>query len=533
MRKTTGRRESEGGSRAERINEASQERDRRPLPPALEMIGVTKTFSGAIANDNVDFVLRQGEIHALLGENGAGKTTLMKIAYGIYRPQKGEIRVFGKPEKLENASRAIEMGIGMVHQHFTLVPAMTVAENIMLGSETLKYGPFLDMKKVAERIGRLSEKFGMEIDPFARVETLPVGLRQRVEILKTLFRDARILILDEPTAVLAPGEAENLFSALKDLAKSGRSVVFITHKLDEVMAAADRITVLRHGRVEKTLAPGQTSRKELIALMVGKQLSSAMEKKEYCPGRPVLRVENLSVENEGGEGLAVDSATFAVREGEILGIAGVQGNGQTQLVEALAGLRRCAGGKVFLDEKEVTGSPPRRIIEGGAAHIPEDRHRHGMVESFSVARNLVLTTIRSRPFSRRGVLNHAAIFENALKLEKDFDIRASGVGAMAKELSGGNQQKMVAAREMSRPVKLLIASQPTRGIDVGAADLIRRRILKMRDDGCAVLLVSAELDELFCLADRIAVMYEGKIVGEVFRREADRQAIGLWMAGGG
>ncbi len=505
-------------------------KDSQSPPPALEMIGVTRTFSGVVANEDVDFTLEQGEIHALLGENGAGKTTLVKIAHGFYRPQKGEIRLFGKTVRIENASHAIRLGVGMVHQHFTLVPTMTAVENIVLGREILKNGVFLNMKAAAEKIERLSGEFGMAIDPYAPVESMPVGLRQRVEILKVLYREAKILILDEPTAVLTPDESEKLFSALKNLTDRGKSVVFITHKLDEVMRTADRITVLRNGRVAGNPTPGRTSERELASLMVGKPVSFSLEKKEFRPGKPVLRVENLSVEDDRGR-LSVDSVSFRIREGEIYGVAGVQGNGQTQLVEALTGLGKCSGGKALLDEREISNRSPRRVFDSGVAHIPEDRHRHGMVESFSVAENLALTSYGRPPFSRRGVLDFAKIFENARRLIDSFDIRTSGIMAGAGNLSGGNQQKMVAAREMSKSIRLLIASQPTRGIDVVAADFIRRRILDLRDQGCAVLLVSAELDEIFSLSDRIGVMYRGKIVAETPGDAADRNKVGLWMAG--
>ncbi len=502
----------------------------QPAPPALEMIGVTRTFPGVVANDDVDFALEQGEVHALLGENGAGKTTLMKIAHGFYRPQKGEIRLFGKAVRIENASHAIRLGVGMVHQHFSLVPTMTAAENIVLGREILKKGVFLDMKTAADKIGRLSEEFGMEIDPDALVEYMPVGLRQRVEILKVLYREAKILILDEPTAVLTPDESEKLFSALKNLTGRGKSIVFITHKLDEVMRTADKITILRNGRVTGNLTPKQTSERELASLMVGKPVSFSLEKREFRPGKPVLRVEHLSVEDDRGA-LAVDSVSFRIREGEIYGVAGVQNNGQTQLVEALAGLRRCLEGRVLLDEQEIGNRSPRRVFDAGVAHIPEDGHRHGMAGAFSIAENLALTSYRRPPFSRHGILDFGKIFESARRLMRDYDIRASGITARAGNLSGGNQQKMVAAREMSKPIRLLIASQPTRGIDVGAAEFIRRRILALRDQGCAVLLVSAELDEIFSLSDRIGVMYRGRIFAETPGQTADRNKIGLWMAG--
>ncbi len=495
----------------------------------LEAKGITKNFPGVIANDEVNFDLRKGEIHALLGENGAGKTTLMNILYGLYRPDKGGISVNGQPVSIHSAKDSIALGIGMVHQHFMLIPVFTVAENIMLGDETVKRG-VLDRQGVAAKVTDLSHQYGLDVDPLALVGQLPVGLQQRVEIVKTLYRDAHILILDEPTAVLTPQEADELFRIMRELAGRGVSIIFITHKLKEVLAVADRITVMRSGRVVNTVTPAETSEAQLASMMVGRQVILTVEKGDSEPKGEVLQVEELKATSQRGLE-AVHGISFDVRAGEILGIAGVQGNGQTELVEALTGLRLPSGGAIRFDGQDVTGSMPRTFTEIGLAHIPEDRQRHGLVLPYTVADNLVLCDYYHPPFSQRGVIQNQALDENARKLIAAFDVRTPSPYVPAGKLSGGNQQKVIVARELSRPVKLVIANQPTRGLDVGSIEYIHSVIVKMRDNGAAVLLVSAELDEIMALSDRIAVMYRGHIVAIVNVKEATREQIGLWMAG--
>ncbi len=496
---------------------------------ALEVRGITKRFPGVVANDGVNFALRKGEIHALLGENGAGKTTLMNIIYGLYRPDEGEIFVEGRKVDINGPHDAIRLGIGMVHQHFMLVPVFTVAENLVLGAEITK-GPVLDLKAARQAVRELSAHYGLEVDPDAVVEDLPVGVQQRVEILKALYRQARILVLDEPTAVLTPQEVEDLFRVMEELRKRGVSIIFITHKLKEVLAIADRITVMRRGKVVGTTEPAQTSEQELASMMVGREVLLQVEKSPAQPGEVVLEVEDLWVEDERGLP-AVQGVSFEVRAGEILGVAGVQGNGQTELVEALTGLRQPLKGSIRLGGEVAPFQNPRYLIEHGMAHIPEDRQKHGLVLAETVADNLVLCTYYKPPFARHGVRQPEAILENARRLIQEFDIRTPGPEVPAATLSGGNQQKVIVAREFSRPVKLLVANQPTRGLDVGSIEYIHRRIVGMRDQGAAVLLVSAELDEILSLSDRIVVMYRGQIVATMDASEATREKLGLLMAG--
>lgn len=496
---------------------------------ALEVRGVTKRFPGVVANDKVNFALRRGEIHALLGENGAGKTTLMNIIYGLYHPDEGEIFVNGKKAEIDSPHDAIRLGIGMVHQHFMLVPVFTVAENLILGAEITR-GLVLDLKAARQATWELSERYGLEVDPDAVVEDLPVGVQQRVEILKALYRQARILVLDEPTAVLTPQEVEDLFRVMQGLRERGVSIIFITHKLKEVMAIADRITVMRRGKVVGTTEPALTNEQELASMMVGREVLLQVEKAPAQPGETVLEVEDLWVEDERGLP-AVRGVSFEVRAGEILGVAGVQGNGQTELAEALTGLREPLKGKVRLGGEAMPFRNPRYLIEHGLSHIPEDRQKHGLVLTESIADNLVLCTYYRPPFAQRGVRQERAIWENAERLIQEFDIRTPGPGVPAATLSGGNQQKVIVAREFSRPVKLLVANQPTRGLDVGSIEYIHRRIVEMRDKGAAVLLISAELDEILALADRIAVMYRGQIVATLDAKEATREQLGLLMAG--
>ncbi len=495
----------------------------------LQAKGVTKRFPGVLANDKVDFDLKKGEIHVLLGENGAGKTTLVNILYGLYHQDEGEMLVNGKAVKVEDPNDSIALGIGMVHQHFMLVPVFTVAENVMLGDETTTRG-MLDRKTVSAKVKNLSHQYGLDVDPEALVGQLPVGIQQRVEIVKTLYRDAQILILDEPTAVLTPQEAEELFVIMRGLTERGVSIIFITHKLKEVLAAADRITVMRSGRVVGTVTPDEVDQAKLASMMVGREVILKVNKGESKPKEKVLRVENLHVQDDRGLE-TVHEVSFEVREGEILGIAGVQGNGQTQLAEALTGLRATKSGLVTLDGKDITGKTPRPIIETGLAHIPEDRQRHGLVLGYSVADNMVLCNYYLPPFARGMVLQQEEVDANARKLIEEYDVRTPSPFVPTAKLSGGNQQKVIVARELSRDIKLLIASQPTRGLDVGSIEYIHKEIVAMRDRGLGVLLISAELDEIMALSDRIAVMFRGQIVTTVDANETTREQLGLWMAG--
>jgi simple sugar transport system ATP-binding protein len=498
--------------------------------PVLELRDITKAFPGVLANDHIDLTLRKGEIHALLGENGAGKTTLMNVLYGLYTQDEGEIFIRGEHVEIEDPNDAIARGIGMVHQHFMLVPVLTVTENVMLGVEPTRNEIFLDRATAARRVREISEQYGLEVDPDAYVKNLSVGVQQRVEIIKLLYREADILILDEPTAVLTPQEVEDLFEIIQTLVDRGKSVIFITHKLNEVMEIADRITVLRNGRVVGTTEPERTSQSELAAMMVGREVVLRVEKEPAEPSEIVLDVDDLTVADDRGS-VAVRGVSFEVRAGEVLGVAGVQGNGQTELVEALTGLRNVEGGRVEILNTDVTGASPRRILEQGVAHVPEDRQKDGLVLAFPVANNLVLNTYYVEPFAHFVVLNQDEILSTAERRVREFDVRTPSVLTPVSNLSGGNQQKVIVAREFSRPIRLLIASQPTRGLDVGSIEYIHGRIIEKRDEGTAVLLVSPELDEVMSLADRIAVMYEGKIVDILPADEATREQIGLLMAG--
>ncbi len=500
------------------------------MPPILELRGVTKTFPGVLANDHIDLTLNEGEILALLGENGAGKTTLMNILYGLYTPDEGQILVRGTQVGIHNPNDAIEHGIGMVHQHFMLVPVFTVTENVMLGAESIKAVVFLDRKAAARRIREISSRFGLKVDPDALVESLPVGVQQRVEIIKILYREADVLVLDEPTAVLTPQEAVDLFAIIRSLVAQGKSVVFITHKLKEVLAIADRVVVLRGGRVVGSTTPAQTTEAELAKMMVGREVILQVDKTPAQPGGVVLDVQGLHVLDDRGSA-AVRDVSLQVREGEVLGIAGVQGNGQTELVEALAGLRRVATGKVTILDRDVTQASPRTVTEAGTAHVPEDRQRDGLVLSFPVQDNLVMNTYYLPPFAKGAGLQRDEIERAATRLVEQFDIRTPDVSVPVANLSGGNQQKVIVAREFSRPIRLLVASQPTRGLDVGSIEYIHNRIMRKRDEGCGVLLVSPELDEIMSLSDRIAVMYEGQIVAVMPAQEATKERLGLLMAG--
>ncbi|HHC08319.1 MAG TPA: ABC transporter ATP-binding protein [Actinobacteria bacterium] len=496
----------------------------------LEVDGVTKTFPGVVANRAVSFDLAEGEVHCLLGENGAGKTTLMNIVYGLYRPDEGTIRVRGREVEFSSSADAIAHGIGMVHQHFQLVPTLTVLENVVLGAERVRRG-VLELGPARRTLDELMDRYGLPVDPDALVGDLSVGVRQRVELLKALYRDADVLILDEPTAVLTPGEVDEFLGTVRELVDLGKSVVFITHKLREVAQVADRITVLRGGEVVGRTTPAETSEAELAALMVGREVSFAVERTEAHPGEIALEVVDLVVDDDRGH-RAVDGCSFAVRAGEIFGIAGVEGNGQRELVEAIAGMRPVVAGEVRVAGRSVVGLDPRRIADLGVGHIPEDRTRHGLIGPFSVADNLVLNRYHEAPYARGLVRDRSAVRRHAEELVETFDIRTPGVDVPVAQLSGGNQQKVVVARELSRPLAVLLVAQPTRGLDVGSIEFIHRRLVEMRDRGTAVLLVSAELDEVLGLADTVGVLYRGRIVASMAAEEADRHRIGLLMATG-
>ena len=594
------------------------------MSPVIEVKGVTKRFPGVIANDNVSLTLENGEIHALLGENGAGKSTLMNIVYGLYNADEGEILVNGKAVRFDSPNDAIRLGIGMVHQHFMLVPVMTVTENIMLGEEgttsnpliglaiaavfgsalgwlvsgltglifwlvvvaayaaleflkirlfkaqlvfglvsglllgfvldlillaagtgqtTVTFWPlmglliggvanlrWMDKQAVAKRIRALAAEYGLDVNPDSTVRDLPVGVQQRVEIIKALYRDANILILDEPTAVLTPQEADDLFKVMHRLTERGVSIIFITHKLREVLAIADRITVLRRGVVVGSTTPAEATRESLAQMMVGREVVLQVSKDEAKPTQPILEVRDLQVEDDRGHAVVAD-LSFEVRAGEILGVAGVQGNGQREMVEAITGLRPARQGQIFIQQEDVTNKRPRLVTGLGTSHIPEDRQKHGLVLNYPIADNLILADYYHSPFSRGGVLVEDSIEENAERLVEAFDIRTPSIFTAASKLSGGNQQKVIVARELARKPRLLIAAQPTRGLDVGSIEFIHQQIVEARDSGAAVLLVSAELDEILSLSDRVVVMYQGHLMADMPVEMATREKLGLLMAG--
>ncbi|NWG20282.1 MAG: ABC transporter ATP-binding protein [Chloroflexi bacterium] len=501
-----------------------------PAPEVvLEARGITKRFPGVIANEHVSLKLQRGEVLALLGENGAGKTTLMNILYGMYHQDAGEVLVRGQAVRISGPSDSISRGIGMVHQHFMLVPVFTVAENIILGAETGN-GPFLDLSVARRQIRELSQRYNLDVDPDAYVKDLSVGQQQRVEIIKALYRKADILILDEPTAVLTPQETQELFAIIRSLTSQGASVIFITHKLKEVLAIADRIMVLRRGRVVGETTPQAASERSLAEMMVGRSVMLEVEKQEANPGATVLAIERLVVDDDRGQQV-VNGLSLEVRAGEILGVAGVQGNGQTELVEAITGLRAARSGRVLINGHDLTNASPRRVSETGSAHVPEDRQEDGLVLTYSVADNLVLNRYYVAPFARGVVRDEHAIMQHAEELIDRYDVRTPSVLTPVSALSGGNKQKVIIARELSREVRLLIAAQPTRGIDVGSIEFIHQQIIAERDRGAAVLLVSAELDEIMALSDRIAVMYHGQIVATMPAAGASREELGLLMAG--
>ena len=496
----------------------------------IEMREITKVFGEFVANDKINLQLRKGEIHALLGENGAGKSTLMNMLAGLLEPTSGEIFVNGKSEKWDSPSRAAARGIGMVHQHFMLVEAFTVAENIILGSEITNKG-VLDLKKANADILELSERYGLAVDPTAKVEDISVGAQQRVEILKTLYRGAEILIFDEPTAVLTPAEILELMDIMKTLVKEGKSIILITHKLDEIRAVADRVTVIRRGKSIETVSIEGVSNKDLAEMMVGRSVSFVTEKEEAKPKDVVLQISDLIV-NENRGVPAVKELSLDVHAGEIVGVAGIDGNGQSELIQAITGLRKVKSGSIKIKGREVVGLSPRKITEMQVSHVPEDRHRDGLVLEMMLSENIALQTYYKEPLSNKGVLNYNQINSYARKLMEEFDVRAASELVPAGALSGGNQQKAIIAREVDRNPDLLIVSQPTRGLDVGAIEYIHKRLISERDKGKAVLVVSFELDEILNLSDRIAVIHDGKIQGIVKPSETNKQELGILMAGG-
>ncbi|NLJ61022.1 MAG: ABC transporter ATP-binding protein [Firmicutes bacterium] len=499
--------------------------------PVVEMRDITVKFPGVIANDNVSVDVYSGEILALLGENGAGKTTLMNVLYGLYRPDAGRIRIHGEQVQINTPNDAIRLGIGMVHQHFMLIPPFTVAENIVLGVEPVNAAGKLDMDKAIRDVEELSNQYGLVVDPRANIDDISVGMQQRVEILKALYRGAEVLILDEPTAVLTPQEVDELAAIMRSLVHQGKSIIFITHKLREVIAISDRVAVLRRGKCVGTGETKNTTAEELAQMMVGREVVLSLEKEPAKPGDTVLRVENLHARS--GRNLpALRGVFFDVKAGEIVGIAGIEGNGQSELVETLTGLRKSTSGHIYVNGIDVAHNQPRALIEQGVAHIPEDRQNRGLILDFTVAENFILRNYYKSPFARGINLDYRKVQAHARDLISEFDVRTPHENIPVRSLSGGNQQKVVVARELSSEPKLLIASQPTRGLDVGAIEFVHKRLLAQRDQGKAILLVSLELDEIMSLSDRILVIYEGQIVGEMAASEATEGELGLLMAGG-
>lgn len=497
----------------------------------IEMLHITKEFPGIKANDDITLQLKKGEIHALLGENGAGKSTLMSVLFGLYQPEKGEIRKNGIPVKIDDPNDATDLGIGMVHQHFKLIDVFSVMDNIILGAETTKFG-FIQRKEARKKVEALSEKYGLKIDLDAKVEDITVGMQQRVEILKMLYRDNEILIFDEPTAVLTPQEIDELMATMRGFAKEGKSILFISHKLNEIMAVADRCTVLRKGRYVGTVNTKDTTKQELSNMMVGRPVQLEVVKTDAKPSDVVLSVKDLSVPSRIHKGDAVKHVSFDARKGEIVCIAGIDGNGQTELINGLTGLEKLSGGTITLCGKDITKCSIRAKSDAGMSHIPEDRHKHGLILDFSLEQNMVLQSFREKRFQNHGFIKNAAVREYADDLIEKYDVR-SGQGAItiARSMSGGNQQKAIIARELDRGKDLVVAVQPTRGLDVGAIEFIHKQLVEQRDAGKAILLVSLELDEVMSLSDRILVMYEGEIVGELDPKKTTVQELGLYMAG--
>ena len=496
----------------------------------VEMLNIRKEFPGIVANDNITLRLKKGEVHALLGENGAGKSTLMSILFGMYVPEQGIIKVRGKEVKISNPNVANELGIGMVHQHFKLVHNFTVTQNIILGSEPKK-GLVVDVKSAAKKIEELSKKYGLNVDPYAKIEDISVGMQQRVEILKMLYRDAEVLILDEPTAVLTPQEIDELMKIIKNLIVEGKSIIIITHKLKEIKAVADKCTVIRRGKYIGTVDVKETSEAKMAEMMVGRPVSFEVKKEDKKPGNVILKLENVSVMNNK-KVLGLKDFSLEVKSGEVLGIAGVEGNGQTELVDAITGMRSIASGKIFFKNEDITNISIRKRINSGIAHIPEDRQKRGLVLDYTMENNMVLEIYNREPFSKRGLLNKKAIHEYAEKIINEFDVRSGQGGAsIARGLSGGNQQKAIIGREIELDPELLIAVQPTRGLDVGSIEYIHKRLIEQRDAGKAVLLVSLELSEILNLSDRIAIVNNGELIGIVNAKETNENEVGLMMAG--
>lgn len=497
----------------------------------VEMVGIRKEFPGIVANDDITIRLEKGEIHALLGENGAGKSTLMSILFGMYQPDRGIIKVKGQEVRISNPNVANKLGIGMVHQHFKLVEPFTVTENIILGSETRKFFFGLDVRTAAKRVEELSKKYGLNVDPYAKIEDISVGMQQRVEILKMLYRDAEVLIFDEPTAVLTPQEITDLQDIMRNLVKEGKSIILITHKLKEIKAVADRCTVIRRGKTIGTVNVADTSREEMAEMMVGRSVSFKVDKEESKPGRTVLEVQSLTVKNSK-KVEALKSFSLSLQAGEILGIAGVDGNGQSELIEAITGLRSIESGTVTLNGQALNDLSIRQRNDSGIGHIPEDRQKRGLVLDYTLEENLILEVYNRQPYSKSGLLQPAAISKHAEYIIQSFDVRSgTGGSSIVRSMSGGNQQKAIIGREIERDPDLLIAVQPTRGLDVGSIEYIHKRLVEQRDKGKAVLLVSLELDEVMNLADRIAVINNGELVGIVNASETNERELGLMMAG--
>ncbi|MGP4107045.1 ABC transporter ATP-binding protein [Virgibacillus sp. L01] len=495
----------------------------------IEMLNIRKEFPGVVANDDITIQVKKQEIHALLGENGAGKSTLMNVLFGLYQPEKGEIRVNGKKVNITDPNIANELGIGMVHQHFMLVDTYTVTENIILGSEPTSSGK-INLKQAEQEIKELSDRYGLNVDPTAKIRDISVGMQQRVEILKTLYRGANVLILDEPTAVLTPQEIKELIEIMNSLIREGKSIILITHKLKEIMQVCDRCTVIRKGKGIDTVNVGDTNVTELASLMVGREISFKTDKEEANPKENVLSISNLYVEDARKVNL-VKGLNLDVRAGEIVGIAGVDGNGQTELIEAITGLRKAQSGSITINKKNIMNLKPRKVTESGIGHIPQDRQKYGLVLDFPIGENMVLQTYYQKPYSKNKILNFKEISKKAKDLIDEYDVRTPNEFTKARALSGGNQQKAIIAREVDRSPDLLIAAQPTRGLDVGAIEFIHKKLIEERDKGKAVLLVSFELDEIFDVSDRIAVMFDGQIVANVKPAETNEQELGLLMAG--